>query len=254
MKKLAICRMRLMGVSEMQKRYLIVLLMCVASLSFAQEAGTCWQRSVLPWFKFKVGSEKADTKMPGSPTEAIKQLDKKLNDYRTGDNLTLAEKEHNRQVKNDILHTTFDVRELCRISLGRHWNNLATKQQNEFVNLMTDLLMEKGILSKEQGKQKARSDSVYTVVYKGDKYLDPKRTRALTKTLVVIKGQDTRAGLDYKLVVQDGEWKIYDVIVDGASLMENYKYQFDSLITKNGYPDLVSRMQRKLNSFKSDQG
>ena len=230
----------------------IVVVVCLASLAWAQAPASRWQQNVSPWFKFKAGSEKPDTKMPGSPTEAIKQLDKKLNDYRTGDKLTLAEKEHNRQIKTDILHTIFDVRELSRISLARHWHEISTKQQDEFVNLMTDLLMEKGILSKEQGKKKAKSDSVYNVTYKGDKYLDPKRAHALTKTLVAIKGQDTRAGLDYKLVAENGEWKIYDVIVDGASLMENYKYQFDSIITKNGYPDLVGRMQRKLDTFKSD--
>ncbi len=217
-----------------------------------QANASVWKDMVSPWFKFKTGDTKASSDVAQTPTAAIKDLDKKLNDYRTGDNLTLAEKEHNKQIKNDVLHTIFDVRELSRMALGKHWNERTPKEQDDFVNLMIDLLMERGILSKEQGKQKAKSDSVYSVAYKGDKYLDPRKTRALTKTGVHIKGENVNAGLDYKLVLEGNQWKIYDVIVDGASLMENYRYQFDSIITKSGYPDLVGRMQRKLTTFKSE--
>lgn len=211
-----------------------------------------WKDMVQPWFKFKVGDSKPGDATVQTPTGSIKELDRKLNDYRTGSELTMAEKEHNKQLKNDILHTTFDVRELSRMALSRHWNERSIKEQDDFVNLMIDLLMERGILSKEQGKKKAKSDSIYSVGYRGDKYLDPNKTRALTKTTVRIKGDGVNAALDYKLVLEGNQWKIYDVIVDGASLMENYRYQFDSIITKSGYPDLVARMQRKLDTFKSE--
>lgn len=225
---------------------MVVMLFC------AEVNAAVWKEFVQPWFKFKTGDSKATENVAQTPTAAIKDLDKKLNDYRTGDNLTLAEKEHNRALKNDILHTIFDVRELSRIALGRHWNERTPKEQDAFVNLMIDLLMERGILSKEQGKQKAKSNSVYNVTYRGDKYLDPRKTRALSKTTVYIKSEGVNASLDYKLMLEGNQWKIYDVIVDGASLMENYKYQFDSIITKNGYNDLVARMQRKLTTFKSE--
>lgn len=225
---------------------MLVVLFC------AEANAAVWKEFVQPWFKFKTGDGKPSENVTQTPTGAIKDLDKKLNDYRTGDNLTLAEKEHNRALKNDILHTIFDVRELSRIALGRHWNERTPKEQDAFVELMIDLLMERGILSKEQGKQKAKSNSVYNVTYRGDKYLDPRKARALSKTTVYIKSEGVNASLDYKLMLEGNQWKIYDVIVDGASLMENYKYQFDSIITKNGYNDLVARMQRKLTTFKSE--
>ncbi len=229
----------------------------IVSFSIVCHSALCaavWKDMVQPWFRFKTGDAKPAATATQSPTGSIKELDRKLSDYRTGDNLTLAEKEHNKQLKNDILHTTFDVRELSRMALSRHWNERSKKEQDDFVNLMIDLLMERGILSKEQGKKKAKSDSVYSIVYRGDRYLDPNKTRALTKTTVRIKGDDITAALDYKLVSEANQWKIYDVIVDGASLMENYKFQFDSIITKSGYPDLVARMQRKLDSFKAEGG
>lgn len=236
----------------MKKRHVIFGGVIAAMLCHAQLGAAMWKDMVQPWFKFRIGEGQPVDKSRQTPTAAIKELDRKLNDYRTGGNLTLAEKEHNKNLKEDILHSTFDVRELSRIALGRHWNERSGKEQDDFVNLMIDLLMEKGILSKEQGKQKAQSSSVYHVTYRGDKYLDPTKTRALTKTQVHVKGDGISAALDYKLVLEGNQWKIYDVIVDGASLMENYRYQFDSIITKHGYPDLVARMQRKLDAFKSE--
>jgi len=51
------------------------------------------------------------------------------------------------------------------------------------------------------------------------------------------------------MLVTDYGWKIFDVIVDDASLLSNYKFQFDRIISKNGYEDLIERMQSKLNKI-----
>jgi len=186
----------------------------------------------------------------GTPTRAIQDLDDKLDDYKTGADLSLADKEHNKKIKKDILHGTFDIRELSRLALANHWNERTPKEQDDFVQLMTDLLENKAILSKEQGQKKSKSENVYTVRYKGDKFLNKERSRALTRTSVYVKSEDISVELNYKLKNETNVWKIYDVIVDGASLVENYKYQFDSIIKKGGYQDLVARMQNKLNKLK----
>jgi len=186
----------------------------------------------------------------GTPTRAIQDLDDKLDDYKTGPSLTPADEEHNKKLKKDILHGTFDIRELAKLALANHWNQRTAKEQDDFVQLMTDLLENKAILSKEQGQKKAKSENVYRISYKGDKFLNKERSRVLTKTSVYVKSEDIRVELNYKLKIENSIWKIYDVIVDGASLVENYKYQFDSIIKKSGYQDLVNRMQNKLNKLK----
>jgi phospholipid transport system substrate-binding protein len=66
----------------------------------------------------------------------------------------------------------------------------------------------------------------------------------------VVPSENIDIVLNYKLKRQDGEWKIYDVIVDEASLVDNYKYQFNKIIVKHGYQDLVNRMSKKLTSIK----
>ncbi len=185
-----------------------------------------------------------------TPTQAIKDLDAKLDSYKTGANLSEADKEFNRNLKRDILNGTFDLRELSQLALGRHWIPLTEKQRSEFVQLLTDLLENRAILSKEQGQKKARSDQVYKVSYLGDKPLNAEKSRSLTRTSVYVKSEDIKVQLNYKLKKVSSGWKIYDVIVDNASLLDNYKFQFDSIIKKSGYEDLVRRMRSKLDSLR----
>lgn len=204
---------------------------------------------LLPTSSFAQQGAKAPV---GTPTRAIQNLDDKLDDYRTGP-LTPADEEFNRNLKKDIIHGTFDLRELCQLSLGKHWNERTDKEKDDFVQLMTDLLENRAILSKEQGQKKAKTKNVYNVSYKGDKYLNAERSRVLTKTTVYVKSEDIKVAINYKLKKGGADWKIYDVILDGASLLDNYKYQFDSIIKKGGYQDLVNRMQKKLNSIKKEK-
>ncbi len=85
----------------------------------------------------------------------------------------------------------------------------------------------------------------------GDSYLDPQKAKAKTKTIIYIPKENTKVAIDYKLIKMGNGWKVFDIIVDDASLVDNYKYQFDSIIAKYGYPELVSRMKKKLTDFQS---
>ena len=194
----------------------------------------------------------ASAKAPeGTPTRAIQDLDDKLDDYKTGTALTPEDREFNRNLKREILYGTFDIRELSQLALSKHWNERTPQEQDYFVHVLTDLLENRAILSKEQGQKKAKTENIYTITYKGDKYLNAEKTRVLTRTSVYVKSEDIRVELDYKLKKVDNIWRAYDVIVDNASLLDNYKYQFDSIIKKNGYPDLIKRMENKLTSLKN---
>ena len=188
----------------------------------------------------------------GTPTRAIQNLDNKLDDYKTGPKLTAEDKAYNKEVKKDILHGTFDIKELARLALEKHWLTRTFGERKSFVELMTDLLENKAILSKEQGQKKAKTQRVYNIRYLGDKYLNSKKSRALAKTSVYVRSEDITVKLDYKLRRKDGEWMIYDVILDGASLVDNYKYQFDRIITKHDYAELVRRMEKKLAEIKAE--
>lgn len=202
----------------------------------------------------KAGTQEESSAMPKkSPTQAIKDLDGKLDDFKTGKKLTDKEEEHNRQIKMDIIHGTFDIAELSKLALAKHWNGLDTKQRDHFVDLMISLLEEKALFSKEQSAAKSKEGGKYKVIYRGHEFIGKDKSKAFVRTKVVIPSENIDINLNYKLKVKDGQWKIYDVIVDEASLVANYKYQFNSIITKHGYDELVSRMTRKLNEIKEDR-
>lgn len=182
----------------------------------------------------------------GTPTREVQEIEVKMDAYKTGSNLSAEDKANNSKVKRDILNGTFDLRELCRLALDKHWGEISATEQNNFVALMTDLLETKAIFSKEHSKTQGKA---YTVQYLGDTYSNEK-TRAKTRTKVIVPKENVKVDIEYKMKKDTQGWKIYDVVVDDASLVENYRFQFDSIIAKNGYPELIRRMQNKLKELR----
>ena len=188
----------------------------------------------------------------GSPTRAIQDLDDTLDTYITHPN-SPEETHYNTTLKKYVLHGTFDVRELCRLSLDKHWAERTTEEQNAFVDLMGRLLEKKAIFSKEQGQKKTKKQNLYQVTYEGDRALPSSEgvKQSLVKSTLHIPSEAMNIELSYKLEQKDGKWVIFDIIVDGASLLDNYRYQFDRIIGKEGYPNLVRRMETKLKDLES---
>lgn len=186
----------------------------------------------------------------GTPTYEIQEIERKMEEYNTSKNLTPEQRANNQRIKREILNGAFDLRELSRLALDKHWNQISPEEQNNFVNLMTDLLETKAIFSKEQSKTKGKS---YTITYQGDKYLDGK-SKAKALTQIYVPGENVSLAIVYSLKKEaSGRWKIFDVVVDDASLVDNYRYQFDTIISKNGYSELVRRMKKKLTEMQEQQ-
>ncbi|HEX5033876.1 MAG TPA: ABC transporter substrate-binding protein, partial [bacterium] len=103
----------------------------------------------------------------GTPTREVQEIEVKMDAYKTGSSLSAEDKANNSKIKRDILTGTFDLRELCRLALDKHWSEISAAEQNNFVALMTDLLETKAIFSKEHSKTQGKA---YTVQYLGDTY------------------------------------------------------------------------------------
>jgi len=177
------------------------------------------------------------------PLEAIKELDRKVDSYKSGANLSPEEVEANRKLKQEVIRGTFDIAELCKRALDVNWEPLNEQQRSDFIQLMTSLLEKKAILSKEQVKG---TDKPYKIVYRSEQYLNPEKTNAQVATKLFVPSEKIDLDINYKLALTEKGWHIFDVIVDNASLVENYKFQFDTIIKKSGYPELISRMEKKL--------
>ncbi len=212
-------------------------------------AGGCGERKVSapPQTQIPPPTETvAEQPIPASslgPLDSIKELDRKVEAYKTGPHVTPEDLEANKKLKQQIIRGTFDIYELCKLALDVHWNEISADQQSSFSSLMTSLLEKKAILSKEQVKGSAKP---YRVVYKEEKFLNSEKSQAMVATKLFVPSEKIDLNINYKLLLSPRGWQIFDVIVDEASLVENYKFQFDTIIRKYSFQELVARMEKKL--------
>jgi phospholipid transport system substrate-binding protein len=133
-----------------------------------------------------------------------------------------------RKVANNI----FDFSETAKRALGPHWQNLSDKDREEFIRLFSDLLESAYISKIEQysGEPiKFVGDSV-------DGEQATVRTRIITK-----KG--TEIPIDYRMLRRGDRWLVYDVNIEGVSLVANYRTQFNKIIQTASYEELIKRMK-----------
>jgi len=139
-----------------------------------------------------------------------------------------------RKIANEI----FDFGEIARRSLGRYWQPLSEAQRSEFVGLFGDLL-ERSYISKIElyGGEK--------IIYNGER-VDGDLATVSTK---IITKNGTEVPVDYRLFRRGENWMVYDVNIEGISLVSNYRTQFNKIIQTSGYNALVDRMKSKQTQF-----
>jgi phospholipid transport system substrate-binding protein len=139
-----------------------------------------------------------------------------------------------RQVANDI----FDFSETAKRSLARHWAARTPAEREEFVQLFTDLL-ERSYISKIElyGGEKIR--------FVGES-VEP--DGAVVRTRLVTK-QATEIPIDYRMIARGDKWLVYDVLIEGVSMISNYRTQFNKIITTSSYQELVKKMKVKQGEF-----
>jgi phospholipid transport system substrate-binding protein len=169
----------------------------------------------------------------GAPTDQLKasveQIVKILEDpaLRAG-----ARAQERRAAIRKEAEGVFDFTETAKRALGRHWQGLSDKDRHEFTALFTDLI-ERAYISKIERYSGER------VAYAGesvDSGLATVRTRFVTK-------QGTEIPVDYRMQQRGDRWLVYDVSVEGVSLINNYRTQFDKIIQTSSYAELVRKMK-----------
>ena len=132
------------------------------------------------------------------------------------------------------IRPTFDFAEMAKRSLGPHWQRRTPAEQQEFVKLFTDLVESSYVDAIES----YNGEKVVIANEKQDKDFAEVNTKIITK-----KGEEF--AIDYKLHQTSGGWKIYDAVIENVSLVNNYRSQFNRVIGKSSYEDLVSKMKDK---------
>ena len=129
----------------------------------------------------------------------------------------------------------FGFTEMSKRSLGRYWSERTPEERTEFVRLFTDLL-ERAYIDRVDG---------YTgeqVVYLGE-LVDGDYSEVKSK---IVTKRNQEIPILYRLQKTNANWEVYDVIVEGVSLVNNYRTQFSKIIRTSSYQVLVKKMQVKL--------
>ena len=169
----------------------------------------------------------------GAPMEQLKaQVDRVL---KLVDDPALRDKPKDKRVAvRRIADDIFDFGETAKRSLGRHWAARTQAERDEFVKLFGDLL-ERSYISKIElyGGEKIQyvSDKV-----EGDQA--SVQSKLLTKT-------GTDVPIEYRMLKKGDRWLVYDVIIEGVSLVSNYRTQFNKIIQTSSYAELVKKMKTR---------
>ena len=172
----------------------------------------------------------------GEPTEQIKLTIDKMIDI-LGDPALKdpAKAEERRKLLRDTANERFDWREMARRSLAKHWQQRTDEEKREFVPLFTDLL-------EQTYMKRIENYSGDKVTYDGEKV---KGKYSLVKVRIATSKQ-TEIPVVYRLRKKGPEWLIYDISIEGVSLVKNYRKQFESVILSSSYQGLVEKLKEKV--------
>jgi phospholipid transport system substrate-binding protein len=132
------------------------------------------------------------------------------------------------------IESVFDFEELSKRTLGREWKNFSAEQQTEFVKLFKELLQ--GVYA---DRLLAYSDQ--KVIY--DKELMLKEGRAEVQSYLQTS-DGNKIPLFYRMTNTSGSWKVYDIVIEGVSMVKNYRTQFKEILS-NGSPDKLLEILRE---------
>jgi phospholipid transport system substrate-binding protein len=135
------------------------------------------------------------------------------------------------------IEKVFDFTELSKRTLGRDWKKMSAAQQTEFVKLFKQLLQ--GVYA-----DRLLEYSDQKVIF--DKEIALKKGRAEVQSYLQTS-DGKKIPLFYRLTDKGGSWKVYDIIIEGVSMVKNYRTQFKQILSKGSPDKLIETLREKVN-------
>ncbi len=142
-----------------------------------------------------------------------------------------------RQLMRKELDERIDWATVARSSLGRHWAKRTRSEQTEFVSLFSRLIEETSI-----DKFDANSSQLQKIDYLGEKIIDE---YASVKAQITTKDQVVHP-VEFRLLKSGKDWRVYDVLIEGVSMVKNYRDQFDEILAKSSFEKLLADLRAKI--------
>ena len=173
--------------------------------------------------------------LAGEATDQVRQTVDAVIDVLKDKELKKPGKEKQRKARlREIIVKRFDFEEMAKRSLALHWSKRTPEEQKEFVSLYSDLLENTYIKKIERYENEK-------VVYTDEK-IDGLYAMVKTK---ISSGKEIDIPVDYKIFRKNGKWAVYDIIIEGVSLVNNYRSQFNQIIRSDSYGELIKRLKEK---------
>jgi phospholipid transport system substrate-binding protein len=183
----------------------------------------------------------------GEPQDKVRQTVDAVLALLGDEALKAPERTQERRTKiRQAVLQRFGFEEMSRRSLAVHWQKLSPQERQEFVQLFTDLL-ERSYIDKIDG-------------YRGN----PQNIRYTKETIdkdgyasvhsEIVNQRDMNVDVEYRLLQRNGNWEVYDIVIEGVSLVNNYRTQFNKIIQESSYANLIKQMKLKLEQEKAGAG
>ena len=172
----------------------------------------------------------------GVPTDQVRvTVDRVLKILKDPTLNSASAKEARRSELSKAILPRFDFEEMAKRSLGAEWRRRTPAEQAEFIRLFTDLLKDSYIETIES--------------YRGDKVIYRRESQDgdyadLGTKVINERGEEFT--IDYRLHLEGSEWKVYDVIVENISLVNNYRSQFRRVLERSSFAELLQTIRGKV--------
>lgn len=145
-----------------------------------------------------------------------------------------TKREIRREKLRKIVYDRFDFEEMSRRAVGRYWRKFSDDEKDEFIKLFGKML------------EKSYSDKIESYTDERVEYLseDIDNGYGIARTKI-IKTDGVEVPINYKLLNKDGRWLVYDVLIEGVSLVNNYRNQFRSILRRHKPEYLIEKLKEK---------
>jgi len=183
----------------------------------------------------------------GEPTDKIRETVNAVMDVLADEALKAPDRAAERRAKmRQAVLQRFGFEEMAQRAMGQHWRKRTPQEQKEFVALFSDLL-ERSYMDKIEGYGGGKQNIRYT-----KETVDKDGYASVRTEIVSERGQTYE--IEYRLLQRDGNWQVYDIVIEGVSLVNNYRTQFNKVILEQSYEQLVKQMKLKQEQEKAATG
>jgi phospholipid transport system substrate-binding protein len=175
----------------------------------------------------------------GEPTDQVRgAIDRVLEILKKKDLQAKDRRAERRTLLREEISKAFDFDEMAKRSLGPAWRQRTPEEQKEYVALFRQVL-ENSYLGKVEAYQGEKIRYVKESVEEG---------RIATVETLIVTGKGQEIPLNYRMMKEKSNWRVYDVVIEEISLVNNYRSQFGAILQKSSFHDLLARLREMVKS------